>query len=139
MIAEHKDSTRPLREAVANAKKSLLEKMKSHEDRTVCLSKAQLKDFENTCASEGLDSVPPYLRLIITNKDSPLKPTMIEEAIAEISTEDIDEIKALDAEKDLSRPFREILFDAVILRVRQRVRGVSESIRLSRALERGKK
>jgi hypothetical protein len=66
---------------------------------------------------------------------------MLQDILQNLSQEDLDEVKAIDAEKDpkVKRPFREILQDAVLLKLRQTIRSVSESVRLSQSLERGRK
>ena len=116
--------------------------MKSNPEKTVTFSKECLKKMENLCAAEGLVNVPPFLRWITTHKDSTIKFAMIEEAFADITTDDIAEQKSLDEANDAldgPRPFLELLYEIILRKIKQQMRSVSESLKLSTSLERGKK
>lgn len=54
-----KEESKPVRDKIAEAKKSLLDSIKTFEDKTFTYSKDKLKEMEQICAAEGLPAVPP--------------------------------------------------------------------------------
>lgn len=130
---------------MASAKKELTEIMKGLEDKTFTFSKDRLRQMEMLCAAEGLPAVPPFVRWMTANKDSQIKDALIEEALESVTPEDIEEQKAHDLEAGnvgddgSPRSFREVLQDVIVTKMRQNVRSVTTSVKMTPNLERGRK
>lgn len=136
---EAKKETQTFREAAKAAKEKLFNIMKTNPENTITFSKDKLREMDVECAKEGFQSVPPFLRWLSINKDSPIKPEVIEEAIQSISAEDIDEMKAYNKENNIDASIREVLREILLQKIRQLIRSISQNVKLSPSLERGKK
>ena len=138
--ADLKEKTKAFREAAKAAKTELLEFMKTSEDKTLTFSKAKLGELESVCAAEGLPGVVPYLRLVTSQKDSPIKAAFLEEALSTLTVDDLDEMKQSDKDNSVGpRPFRDLLMDVILFKLRHSIRSVTETLKMSGSLERGKK
>ena len=134
-----KKETQTFRDASKLAKEKLFNIMKTNPENTITFSKDKLREMDTECAKEGFQSVPPFLRWLSINKDSPIKPETIEEAIQSITAEDIDEMKNHNKENGIEASTRDVLREILLQKIRQLIRSVSQNVKLSPSLERGKK
>lgn len=127
--AEITAELKALRASQKSAKELLLNELKNTNQPCIALSKEQAKTFEATCAAEGLESVPHFLRLVQTNKDSSITPDIIQEALETLS---INEIKEADGST-----IHDAIKDAILKNVRRTIRSYTESIKLTMSMPRG--
>jgi hypothetical protein len=105
-------------------------KLKLAKAKCAMLSKEDHAKYEKLCASEGLPSLPPYLRTVKTNKDGCITPEIIQEAIECLTSQDLSEASG-------GRPV-EIIKEAILKAVRRIIRTYTETTKLMENMPRGK-
>ena len=127
-VAEVAETLKTLRATQKALKSRLLEAIKASGSTCFALSKDDAKRLEKEASAAGLPQVPPFARLVQTNKDATITSEVIQEALAELTLEDITEAKG---------DGREALKNAVMQNVRRTIRSFTESVRLMTSLPRG--
>ena len=105
-------------------------KLKLSKAKCLMLSKEDHAKYEKMCASEGLPSMPPYLRTVKTNKDGSITPEILQEAIDCLTPQDLSEASG-------GRPV-EIIKEAILKAVRRIIRTYTETTKLMDNMPRGK-
>lgn len=103
------------------------------EGRAKCamLTKADATRLESLAAAEGLPAVPPYVRLVQTNKDATITAEVVQEAIQAITEEDLRELAAADGGP------AEAVRAAVLQNIRRAIRSFTVSLKLMTSVQRG--
>lgn len=114
-----------------NDKAVLMRLVKSSGHKSAMLSKTQMARLEAITAAEGLESVPPYARIVAGNKDATITPEIIKEALEAVTPEDLEEAAKT------AGTFLEAVKAAALQQVRNGIRSYSEVLRLNSSLERG--
>lgn len=111
------------------AQKSLKSKL-AQIKTCVMISKEDNAKYEKMCSSLGIPQMPPYLRVLRTNKDGTITPEVIQEAIDSLTPQDI-------AEKKDSGNEKEVIRDAILQAIRRVIRTFSETNKLMTSIPRG--
>jgi hypothetical protein len=98
------------------------------------LSKADAARLEGLTAAAGLPSVPPYVRLVQTNKDATITAEVIQEAIEALSEDDIAD--AAQGGAAAGGP-AEAIKSAVLQTIRRSIRSFTESLKIMPSVQRG--
>jgi hypothetical protein len=116
--------------------KTITETIKALRAQQKSLKEALTVDLgQNKCMavpkSLKTEDLPPYLRLVKANKDSPITSEVIQEALASVTDEDIREASGPD--QSSSQTIRQL----VLTNVRRIIRGFTESLKIMASIERG--
>jgi len=131
IIDEASQSIKAARMQQKNLKAQLQKIMESSKCKCMGLSKDLFKKYNDMCAVEKLPDMPPYLRIIQTNKDSSITPEIIEEAIESISTEDLKDAEQGDISKIAA------LRSTVLNSVKRLIRSYADSLKVTSSIPRG--
>lgn len=106
----------------------------SEQTKSMALSKAQVKQYEELSAASGIAPMFPYLRLVPANKDSSISPEVVQEALESITLEDIQEASTKNAnDSSTASAIRTV----VLTNIRRLIRSFTESLKILSSLPKG--
>jgi hypothetical protein len=106
-------------------------KSKLIKQKCVMLSKEDHDKYQKMCASQGISTMPPYLRKVKTNKDASITPEVIQEAIDALTPQDLEESKtSMASAKDLIK-------EVILTSIRRIIRSYTETTKLMLNMPRG--
>jgi len=126
--AEVSAELKALRATQKAAKEALLTELKNNNLECLALSKDDAKRFDTACASEGIESVPHFIRLLKSNKDSTITPDIVQEALESLSMDDLSET---------SGTKQDAIKEAILKNIRRTIRSYTETVKLMPSLPRG--
>jgi len=104
--------------------------------KCVAISKEDAKKFELFAKEESIEPLEPYARIIQVNKDSSITPEVIQEALENVSTEDLEEAATAAAE-DGQVTSKTTIRHLVLTSIRRIIRSYTETLKISDSLPRG--
>lgn len=124
-----------LRAIVSEKRTSLIEYMKSIQDDSNCaaISRSDALRLDKASNDLGLKTMPRYLRLLKTNKDSNITTEIIQEALQGISVEDIRENMSNENMSDAKKTFKDVILQSF----RRLIRSYTTSLKLVNSALRG--
>jgi len=130
--AEITESLKLLRKTQKALKSELQESLKALKDtKCAALSKTDLERLDTEASKAGLASMPPFVRLLQTNKDASINAEVIQEALESVSSEDLREAS------ETSESSSQVILNLILTNIRRLIRSYSESIKLVPNLPRG--
>jgi hypothetical protein len=88
------ETTKKCRDTIKTSKAAVLDFMTRSDIQCLVFSKDQYEAAQSDLP-EGIDMIPMYVRLVRTNKDSPITPDIVDEAIDSVTDDDIEEHKGV--------------------------------------------
>ena len=104
--------------------------------KCVSISKDDAKKFELLAKEQSIERLEPYARIVQVNKDSSITPEVIQEALENVSTEDLEEAATAAAEEGQATS-KTTIRHLVLTNIRRIIRSYTETLKLSDSLPRG--
>jgi hypothetical protein len=139
---KHRKSCEPLNEGLKTlraSQKQIREQLFKYivdlapEQRCLALSKEDQKRLDAKCTEMSLVSLPPFVRIVRAKKDLTINGDVLEEAIENITVEDLKET-LLELK---TKVVQEALRDVVLKNIRRIIQTYTESLKLVTALPKG--
>lgn len=104
--------------------------------KCVALTKEDSKRYEELAKAENLEPMDPFARIVQVNKDASITPEVIQEALENVSSEDLQEAAAA-ASEDGTVTTRTTVRQLVLTNIRRIIRSFVETLKMSDSLPRG--
>ena len=134
--AQASDEVKSMRVQQKNLKSKLAKDIQVSAAKCIAISKEDAVRLEAMAKTDNVEPMHPYARIVQVNKDSGITPEIIQEALENVSTEDLAEAAA-GASAEGTATTKTTVRHLVMTKIRRIIRSYTESLKMSESLPRG--